>query len=42
MLLYNITIGIDKNIESDWIAWMKENYLPAILKTGMFSGYKNV
>jgi hypothetical protein len=40
MLLYNITIGIDKNIENEWITWMKENYLPAILKTGMFSGYK--
>ena len=40
MLLYNITFGIDKGIEEEWIAWMKENYLPEVLKTGMFSDYK--
>ncbi len=40
MLLYNVTFGIDKQIEMEWIAWMKANYIPAIMETGLFSDYK--
>ncbi|MEQ1586857.1 MAG: DUF4286 family protein [Cyclobacteriaceae bacterium] len=40
MLLYNVTFGIDKQIEVEWIAWMKANYIPAIMETGLFSDYK--
>jgi len=40
MLLYNVTFGIDKNIEQDWITWMKSNYLPVIMDTGLFVEYK--
>jgi hypothetical protein len=36
MLLYNITVGIDKEIENDWVIWVKQNYIPAILATGFF------
>lgn len=40
MLLYNITIGIDKEIEAEWLLWMKEQYIPVIMQTGMFVDWK--
>jgi len=40
MLLYNVTFGIDKQIEEEWISWMKENYIPALMQTGLFTDYK--
>src|SRR4051812_11978731 len=36
MLLYNETIGIDKEIEQEWLAYMTSNYIPGVMKTGMF------
>jgi hypothetical protein len=36
MLLYNITIGIDAEIEQEWIAWIKENHIPYVMATGLF------
>ena len=40
MLLYNVTFGIDKKIETHWIAWIKENYIPALMETNLFIDYK--
>jgi hypothetical protein len=40
MLLYNVTVGVDKEIESEWLHWMKQYYLPAAMKTGAFLDYK--
>lgn len=40
MLLYNVTFGIDKQIEEEWISWIKENYIPALMQTGLFTDYK--
>lgn len=40
MLLYNITFGIDRDIEQEWLAYMREQHIAAVLKTGLFSGYK--
>jgi hypothetical protein len=40
MLLYNVTFGIDKKIETAWIAWIKENYIPALMETNLFLDYK--
>jgi hypothetical protein len=36
MLLYNITIGVDKEIETEWLQWIKINHIPAVMKTGLF------
>src|SRR5690349_19938443 len=36
MLLYNITIGIDKEIEAEWLQSMKDQYIPVVMKTAMF------
>jgi hypothetical protein len=40
MLLYNVTVGIDKEIEQDWLAWIKQYYLPAVMETGFFTDSK--
>lgn len=36
MLLYNETIGIDKEIEQDWLIWIRETYIPDMMGTGVF------
>ena len=36
MLLYNVTIGLDKSVEEEWVSWMKATHIPDVLATGMF------
>lgn len=36
MLLYNVTVGVDKDIEMEWLQWIREKHIPDVLKTGMF------
>ena len=40
MLLYNVTVGIDKEVEEEWLLYMKEKHVPDVLKTGMFVSSK--
>jgi len=40
MLLYNVTIGIDREIADEWLVWMKTKHIPDILATGKFVDYK--
>jgi hypothetical protein len=40
MILYNITYNIEKDIEADWIDWMKVVYIPKIMNTGYFSSVR--
>jgi hypothetical protein len=40
MLLYNETIAIDKEIEGDWLNWMKNIYVPLMMSTGLFTDSK--
>jgi len=36
MLLYNVTVGIDKDIEEEWIEWIRVNHIPKVMNTGLF------
>ncbi len=40
MLLYNVTVNVEASIEEDWLQWMKEEHIPMVLNTGLFSGYR--
>lgn len=40
MFLYNITYNIDRDIEAEWMDWMKGIHLPKIMTTGYFEDYK--
>ncbi|MDQ3393757.1 MAG: DUF4286 family protein [Bacteroidota bacterium] len=36
MILYNVTVNIDKEVANEWLQWMKEEHIPDVLATGMF------
>ncbi|MCV9388552.1 DUF4286 family protein [Reichenbachiella ulvae] len=40
MVLYNVTMNVDKGIEEDWLNWMKEVHVKDVLATGFFSDCK--
>ena len=35
MYIYNITFNVDKEIEKDWLQYIKEVFIPAMLKSGL-------
>lgn len=39
-MLYNVTVGVDKEIEGEWLSWMKTTQIPAEMNTGMFVACK--
>lgn len=40
MFIYNVTVGVDKSIEQEWLFWMKEIHIPDVMRTKMFLGHK--
>lgn len=40
MILYNVTIKIDKDIQDAWLSWMKEEHIPELMQTGLFAEAK--
>ncbi len=40
MLIYNVTTGVDKEIEQEWLLWMMEIHIPDVMRTQMFISYK--
>ena len=36
MILYNVTVGIDPQVESEWLDWMVKTHIPEVMATGMF------
>jgi hypothetical protein len=39
MIIYNVTINVDKTIAKDWLDWIKE-HIPQVLATGKFKEAK--
>ena len=39
MLIYNVTTKIDPSIHEKWVAWMKDQHIPAVMHTGCFTHY---
>lgn len=37
MIIYNITINIHESAHDQWMAWIKEYYIPGILATKLFT-----
>ena len=37
MILYNVTVNIERQVEEEWVLWMKTTHIPDVLATGMFS-----
>ena len=40
MLIYNVTISIDKAVHDEWFRWMKDVHIPEVMATGYFLGHK--
>jgi uncharacterized metal-binding protein len=40
MIIYNVTIYIKKEIESEWLEWMKKTHIPEVVEAGSFLSYK--
>ena len=36
MIIYNVTINIDAEVHDEWLKWMLEKHIPAVLATGLF------
>ena len=39
MIIYNVTISVDKSIHNEWLIWIKE-HIPQVLATGKFTEAK--
>lgn len=40
MIIYNVTINIKKDVELEWVKWMKEIHISDIMKTNHFNSWK--
>ncbi|HMN05336.1 MAG TPA: DUF4286 family protein [Flavobacteriales bacterium] len=36
MIIYNVTVNVDKEVHEMWLAWMQHTHLPDVLATGHF------
>ena len=41
MIIYNVTVSIDKEIEKQWLDWMKNTHIPDVMNTALFLDCKN-
>ncbi|MDG2052891.1 MAG: DUF4286 family protein [Flavobacteriaceae bacterium] len=39
MIIYNVTVNIEKSIHDEWLIWIK-NHIPQVLATGKFTDAK--
>jgi hypothetical protein len=42
MIIYNVTIKVDASIADAWLAWLLEEHIPEVMRTGCFSDKKVV
>ena len=40
MILYNVTVAVDKKIEQEWVIWMKNVHIPEVMDTNQFESFK--
>tara|TARA_B100001758_G_C18330180_1_gene568348 strand:+ start:682 stop:993 length:312 start_codon:yes stop_codon:yes gene_type:complete len=40
MVIYKVIIHIQKNIEKEWISWMKKEHIPEIMALNIFKNSK--
>ena len=39
MIIYSITIYIKKDVETEWLEWMKKTHIHDVMKTGHFNSF---
>jgi len=41
-IVYNITIKVEPAIADQWLIWLKEEHIPAVMSTHCFTGFRVV
>jgi hypothetical protein len=36
MIIYNVTVNINKEVHDEWFRWMKDVHIPEVMATGYF------
>jgi hypothetical protein len=42
MLIYNVTVQVDKEIATQWLNWLQAEHIPELMSTGCFSHHQVV
>ena len=37
MVIYNVSLKIENEVAADWLKWMKDEHMPELMQTGLFS-----
>ncbi len=37
MILYNVTVKIDRSVHDEWLEWMQTVHIPDVMNTGFFT-----
>lgn len=40
MILYNITVIMEEDIEQEWLLWMRDTHIPAVMDAGKFASQR--
>lgn len=40
MIIYNVTLKVDNSVAEEWVQWMKQEHMPELQNTGLFTGYR--
>ncbi|CAL1520953.1 DUF4286 family protein [Chitinophaga sp. MM2321] len=40
MIIYNVTVKVATDTHLEWLSWMREEHIPAILRTGLFHDFR--
>jgi hypothetical protein len=40
MIIYNVTTKVATDRELQWLQWMRESHIPAVMATGLFTDYR--
>lgn len=40
MIIYSVTVSVDRETHEEWLEWMKEDHIPKVTDTGFFIGHR--
>ncbi|MCB0698211.1 MAG: DUF4286 family protein [Chitinophagales bacterium] len=40
MIIYNVTIKVNKDAADEWVRWMNDEHMPELMETGLFTDSK--
>jgi hypothetical protein len=40
VIIYSVTVVIEKDVEESWLKWMKEEHIKDVMKTGYFTEWE--